>query len=209
MKPIACLLLALALLTGCATTPPAPAPAPVKDRIVLLVSIDGYRADYFGRHLSPTLEKLAATGVHAIAMQPSFPSLSFPNHYAMVTGKVPDHSGIVNNTMVDPALGSFSMGKSEAVADGRWWEDAEPVWVTAERHGIHAVTMFWPGTEAAIEGIRPTHYLKWDETVTPDARVDQLLAWLDVPPAQRPAWQRSTSMRWITRATSSVQIPRK
>ncbi|HEY4146436.1 ectonucleotide pyrophosphatase/phosphodiesterase [Pinirhizobacter sp.] len=186
MKNIPCLLLAVALLSGCATTPPTPAPAPAKERIVLLVSIDGYRADYLDRHLSPTLEKLAATGVHATAMQPSFPSLTFPNHYAIVTGKVPDHSGIVNNTMVDPALGRFSMAKRAAVADGRWWEDAEPVWVTAERHGIRAATMFWPGSEAAIEGIRPTHYLPWDGKLKPDARVDQLLAWLDVPPAQRP-----------------------
>ena len=69
-------------------------PAPL-----LLVSIDGFRADYLDRGLTPTLSALAEGGVRAEYMRPSFPSLTFPNHYALITGMRPDHSGIVANTM--------------------------------------------------------------------------------------------------------------
>ncbi|HET8899549.1 MAG TPA: alkaline phosphatase family protein, partial [Rhodanobacteraceae bacterium] len=92
------LLLCVALLAGCASQPPRQSTDSQTRTPLLLVSIDAYRADYFDRGLTPTLKALAADGVRARAMQPSFPSLTFPNHYTLVTGKYPDHHGIVNNT---------------------------------------------------------------------------------------------------------------
>lgn len=178
-------LLCLACLAACAPTPPrtgAPQPRPP----LLLISIDGFRADYLQRGLTPTLVALADGGVRAEAMQPSFPSLTFPNHYTIVTGRYPDHHGIVGNTMYDPKLGKFSLGNRAAVADGRWWAEGEPIWVTADRQGLKTATMFWPGSEAEIHGHRPDHWRPFDGQVTPDQRVDQVLAWLDLPNGQRP-----------------------
>lgn len=153
---------------------------------LLLVSIDAFRADYLQRGMTPTLVAMAADGVRAEALQPSFPSLTFPNHYTLVTGLYPDHHGIVNNTMYDPVLGRFSLGNLEAVRDGRWWAGGEPIWVTADKQGLRTATMFWPGTEAKIHGYRPDYWLPYDETVPANRRVDQILEWLDLPPAQRP-----------------------
>jgi len=182
-----------AFSAGCATQPPAastPAlsasaarPAPL-----LLISIDAFRADYIDRGLTPTLAALAKNGVHADAMQPAFPSLTFPNHYTLVTGLVPDHHGIVNNTMFDPALGKFSLGNRTAVSDGRWWAEATPIWETADAHGLRTATMFWPGSEADIHGHHPDYWKPYDGKVTPDQRVDQVLAWLDLPADQRPSF---------------------
>ena len=178
---LACALV-LALGAGCATqrTPPAP-------RTLLLVSIDGYRHDYLSRGLSPTLAALARDGVQA-SMQPSFPSLTFPNHYTLVTGLRPDRHGVVNNTMFDPALGKFSLGNRQAVGDGRWWAEGTPIWETADRHGVRTATMFWPGSEADIHGHHPDYWKPYDGAVTPDQRVDQVLAWLDLPAGQRPGF---------------------
>ncbi|MDO1528584.1 ectonucleotide pyrophosphatase/phosphodiesterase [Fulvimonas sp. R45] len=189
-----CLLAAVG--AGCATHPaaqrpaaPSVATAPARARTpLLLVSIDAYRADYYDRGLSPTLAMLAKTGVHADAMQPSFPSLTFPNHYTLVTGLRPDHHGIVNNTMVDPVLGKFSLGNRKAVSDGRWWAEGTPIWETADAHGLRTATMFWPGSEADIHGHHPDYWKPFDDSVTADQRVDQVLAWLDLPAAQRPAF---------------------
>ncbi|TAK37951.1 MAG: alkaline phosphatase family protein [Lysobacteraceae bacterium] len=177
----ACLGALLLVLSACATAP-APTPAP---RTVLLVSVDGLRADVVGSGTMPTLDALAARGVRARWMTPSYPSLTFPNHYTLVTGLRPDHHGIVNNTMRDPVLGRFSLGDRDAVEDPRWW-GGEPAWVTLQKHGGHAATMFWPGSEAPIAGQHPDQWLPFDGSMPGDARVDQVLAWLDQPPPQRP-----------------------
>lgn len=180
----------LAFSAGCATqrppqrtADPGPATTPL-----LLISIDGFRADYLQRSLSPTLQMLADDGVRARAMQPSFPSLTFPNHYTLVTGRYPDDHGIVDNSMVDPRLGSFSLDNRSAVGDGRWWDQAEPIWVSADKQGLKTATMFWPGSEASIHGYRPDHWRPYDEDMPYDTRVDTILKWLDLPAAQRPAF---------------------
>ncbi|MEO8777239.1 MAG: ectonucleotide pyrophosphatase/phosphodiesterase [Rhodanobacter sp.] len=179
-----------ALSAGCAHPPTITAtpsatgasqPAPL-----LLISIDAYRYDYIDRGFSPTLAMLARTGVQAASMQPSFPSLTFPNHYTIVTGLRPDHSGIVDNTMFDPRLGKFSHENHQAVSDGRWWEGGTPIWVTADQHGMRTATMFWPGSEARIHGYRPDYWKPFDDSVSADQRVDQVLAWFDLPAATRP-----------------------
>jgi predicted AlkP superfamily pyrophosphatase or phosphodiesterase len=120
-------------------------------------------------------------------MTPSFPTKTFPNHYTLVTGLVPDHHGIVANNMWDDALGRFSMSIREAVRDARWW-GGEPIWVTAEKQGRRAAALFWPGAEAMIGGVYASHWLPFDDNFPREARVDSVLTWLDVAPTQRPAF---------------------
>ena len=182
----------LASSAGCVTRPPS-APTAVaapssRPTPLLLISIDAYRYDYIERGLSPTLAMLARTGVQAASMQPSFPSLTFPNHYTIVTGLRPDHHGIVHNDMVDPQLGEFSLDNRRAVRDGRWWAEATPIWETADRHGLRTATMFWPGSEANIHGRYPDEWQPFDMSMPADQRVDQILAWLDLPADQRPSF---------------------
>ncbi|GIL41694.1 ectonucleotide pyrophosphatase/phosphodiesterase [Roseiterribacter gracilis] len=185
MRTLVGSILALLVLSGCAGTPQIPKPEPGP---VILISIDGFRADYLQRGKTPTIAALAAAGARSEGMRPSFPSLTFPNHYTLVTGLVPDHHGIVNNRMEDPQLDTspFTMSKEKAVRDARWWNDGEPVWVTAERNGVRSATMFWPGSEAPIRGVMASFTRAFDKKVTPEARVDQVLAWLDLPAAERP-----------------------
>ncbi|MDP1914552.1 ectonucleotide pyrophosphatase/phosphodiesterase [Brevundimonas sp.] len=174
------------IVAGCASTP-TPGPfAPAARPPVILISIDGFRWDYLQRGVTPTLNALVAEGASG-PMRPSFPSVTFPNHYTLVTGKHPDHHGIVSNAMVDAELGRFALDVPEAVTDRRWWDQAEPIWVTAEKAGLVTGTMFWPGSEAAIGGVRPTYWTRFDQSLPGDARVDQVLAWLDLPPPERPA----------------------
>lgn len=175
---IAILAAAVAVLVA---SPGATAPTPP----TILVSIDGFRPDYLDRGLTPTLSGLAGQGVRA-ALRPAFPSKTFPNHYALVTGLRPDRNGVVANTMLDPVLGRFSMSDRAAVQDRRWWDQAEPIWVTAERRGIRTAPYFWPGAEAPIQGIRPAYYAVFDDKTPSPARIQRLLGWLDLPLADRP-----------------------
>jgi predicted AlkP superfamily pyrophosphatase or phosphodiesterase len=172
-------------LAACASQAPKPTPKNVYSPLIL-ISIDGFRADYLDRGITPNLSALAADGVRAKALRSAFPTLTFPNHYSLVTGQYPDHHGMVNNTMVDSALGKFGISNKEAGRDGRWWDGGEPIWVTADKQGLRTGTMFWPGSEAEIHGHRPDYYIPFDGKLTADQRADQVLAWLDLPADQRP-----------------------
>lgn len=175
------LALTVALVLGaCATTPTRSSLADRPDRVIL-ISIDGFRDDYLNRGATPVLDRLAAEGAHG-PMRPSWPSVTFPNHYTLVTGLHPDHHGIVSNRFFDPTLGTFTMRSKETA----WWDQAEPIWVTAEKAGLKTGTMFWPGSEVEIHGVRPSHWLAFDQSMSGDARVDQVLSWLDLPIDQRP-----------------------
>ena len=90
--------------------------------------------------------------------------------------------------MYDAGLGRFKLSDRKAVADGRWWAQGTPLWETADRHGLRTATMFWPGSEADIHGDHPDYWKPYDGAVTPRQRVDQILAWLDLPPATRPSF---------------------
>jgi len=169
-------------LAGCARAPVAEKPP-----TVILVSIDGFRADYLERGLTPNIAALATRGVRAQAMRPSFPSVTFPNHYTLVTGLYPDHHGVVNNTMEDPAMPGAAFNTANA-HDERWWDEATPIWITAQRQGLHTAAMFWPGSDIPIQGTLPDRYLPFDKSVTAEKRTDTMLGWLDLPADQRPAF---------------------
>ena len=182
----ASVLLASALAACTRLPPPASGPVPrAQASSVLLISLDGFRADYLDRGLTPRLSRVVREGVRAEWMTPTYPSLTFPNHYTVVTGLHPDHHGIVHNTMRDAKLGAFSLGNREAVGNGAWW-GGEPIWVRAERAGLPTATYFWPGSEAAIQGVRPTRWKVYDDTVTVNARIDAVLEWLSEDVSTRP-----------------------
>lgn len=179
-------LLGLLLLAQLALAQPAPKLIKDLKPTVILISLDGFRPDYLDKHPPPTLRALAERGVRAKWMTPSFPSLTFPNHYAIATGLYPDHNGIVANNIYAPEFNeTFSMGKKEEVQNGRWWL-GEPIWVTAEKQGQRAGAFFFPGTEAEIGGKRPSIWKPFDDDFPNFERVDTILSWLDMPRADRP-----------------------
>ena len=200
LRPLTCvavfrlrvlLLLAVgATLAGCAVGPATVSTPPAAPTLVL-VSLDGFRWDYLDRPgvAAPTLRWIAE-GVRAERLVPVFPTKTFPNHYSLVTGLHPEAHGIVGNTMRDPERladgepARFSLGNREAVIDGQWWL-GEPIWVTAERQGVPSATVFWPGSEAEIGGVRPGRWLRYDGDLAYAARVDTALAWLDAPDPPR------------------------
>ncbi len=153
---------------------------------VVLISFDGIRHDYLDRVDTPGFDRLAATGVVADALIPVFPSLTFPSHYSIATGMYPTSHGIVGNQFYDPARDDdFNYRDTDDAQDGSWW-GGEPIWLTAERQGMAAAALFFPGTEAAIDGLRPSRWRTYDGGLPNAARVEQVLQWLRLPPDERP-----------------------
>ena len=155
---------------------------------LLLISIDGFRPDYLSKKECPSLYEFAHQGVRAKSLRPIFPSLTFPNHYTIVTGLYAEHHGIVGNEIRDPQdpKNHFSLGASrEVVNNPKWWL-GEPIWITAQKQGLKSGILFWPGSEAPHQGMLPTNFLAYDKNISSKERVEHLLKWFDLPDEKRP-----------------------
>lgn len=153
---------------------------------VILISVDGFRYDLAMRYQAKNLLNLSAQGVEATSMRPSFPSLTFPNHYSIITGLYPSHHGIVGNKFYDPARKQIYAIRNKAeVQDGTWY-GGEPLWVLAEKQKMLSASFFWVGSESDIEKTRPTYYYQYSELFTNDRRLDILKDWLQLPEGNRP-----------------------
>lgn len=156
-------------------------------RYLVVLSMDGFRWDYASRTSTPTLDYIAANGVRAERLKPSFPSTTFANHYTMATGLHPDHHGIVANRFYATDLDAHFNDRNnrESVHDGRFY-GGEPIWVTAEKQNVTTATCFWVGSEADVQGIRPTYWKKYNHSMPYTDRIDTVMYWLELPEAQRP-----------------------
>jgi predicted AlkP superfamily pyrophosphatase or phosphodiesterase len=151
---------------------------------LIVVLIDGFRADYLDRNITPVMSGLAAQGVRA-PMRPSTPSVSAPNHYTLMTGLYPDRHGMVDNTFLDPTLGFFGAEPASYAVAG-FYEQATPLWVSAERQGVRVGSAYWGSPSVPIHGVRASHQIPYAENVPNADRVDRILAWFDLPEAERP-----------------------
>ena len=173
------------LLLGMACMPSGRSGPPGARAPVVLVSFDGFRWDYAERAATPNLDRLAAAGVRAERLIPVFPSKTFPGHYSLATGLYPGHHGLLSNNLRDPGWPEvFRMAAREEVENGRWW-GGEPIWVTAKRNGLRSGVYFWPGSEAAVQGVRPDRWFRYDGSVAWERRVGAALDWLTLPTAER------------------------
>lgn len=145
---------------------------------VLLVSFDGFRHDYLSKTETPNFDRLIEGGVISDGLIPIYPSSTFPNYYAIATGLYPENNGFISNSMYDSTIGTwFSMGDREQVENPAWY-DGEPIWNTAEKHGVRTGTMFWVGSEAPIQNMRPTHWKPYDGEMPNSDRIDSVLSWM-------------------------------
>lgn len=157
--------------------------------MTILVSIDGLGANRLGTGLTRRLDAIAADGVRG-SMRPSFPTNTFPNHVTLVTGLRPDHHGVVDQKMRDPDKPGVTFKNSDPFTnrDPFWWDQADPIWLQAERAGVRTATMFWVGGDVAFKGKRPSAWWTYDSAITAAQRVDMVVDWARRPAATRPAF---------------------
>ncbi|MEO5960220.1 MAG: ectonucleotide pyrophosphatase/phosphodiesterase, partial [Opitutaceae bacterium] len=156
---------------------------------LVLISMDGFRWDYCDLHPSetPHLRQLQREGVSARGLIPVFPSNTFPNHYTIVTGLYPSHHGIINNVMFDPRTGEFfRYNTPKSSRESQWW-GGEPIWITAVNQGGVSACLYWPGSEAPLDGRQATYWRPFDYYDRTFAqRLDEMTSWFQRPPAERP-----------------------
>jgi len=172
------LTIAVAVATFCACD---------RGNYTVIVSLDGNRWDYPELYGMPFFDSLGTVGVKA-AMEPSFPASTFPNHYTMATGCVPDHNGMVHNSFRDPDDGShYSMSDSLKRFNPKYYLK-EPIWITAQKQGLKTGNIYWLGGDVAIQGQFPTYYRNWNEQPHWEfgERVDEAVRLMSLPEKERP-----------------------
>jgi len=161
-------------------------PAQEKKPYVILISADGFRYDYAEKYHATHLLQLADSGVQAPYMMPSYPSVTFPNHYTLVTGLYPSHHGLVNNSYYDRGRKDFySMSNKAKVADASWY-GGTPLWALAEEQHMLSASFYWVASEAPIKGIHPTYYYIYNDKINIHNRIQAVVDWLNLPADKRP-----------------------
>lgn len=153
---------------------------------VIVISADGFRYDYAKKYNAQNLLKLSQNGVAAKAMIPSFPSITFPNHWSLITGLFPSHHGLVDNYFYDYKRKEFyAMSNAKNAEDGSWY-GGTPLWSLAEKQGMLSASMHWVGSASDAGGARPTYYYHYFEKFSPSEKVEKVVNWLKLPMDKRP-----------------------
>jgi len=161
-----------------------------KASTTILVAMDGFRADYLNRGLTPNLRALADKGVRG-SLRPSFPSVTLSNFYTIMTGKTPDHHGIVGNQFEDESKvafgGRLSPDKPETnIKQPAWWRAALPLWASFEAQGGYSAHLYLPSLGVDSAGRPPAHYVRPTEDIKIAAEPSQFFELLDQSPSDRP-----------------------
>ncbi|NXO63213.1 ENPP4 triphosphatase, partial [Phainopepla nitens] len=145
---------------------------------LLLVSFDGFRADYLETYKLPHLQEFIEGGVLVKEVMNAFITKTFPNHYTIVTGLYEESHGIVANDMYDAdAKKKFSQFND---SDPFWWNEAVPIWVTNQQQGKGAsAAAMWPGSDVKINNTTPHFFMKYNFSVKFEERVERIVAWLN------------------------------
>lgn len=153
----------------------------------ILLSIDGFSPDYLERraHLVPNILALGREGLRAKSMQPIFPSLTFPNHWAMLTGLYAESHGIVANDFWAPDIQDEFSSRRKSSWDARWWW-GEPMWSVAERGRRRSAQMMWPGPPTTAAGITPSFWVEFRDAAPLD-KLPELLGYFDKPVDEAPS----------------------
>ena len=159
---------------------------------LILISVDGFRWDYFDKVETPNFDRIINNGIKAEGLKTVYPSKTFPNHLSIITGNYPSNHGIISNYFYDPSFDEYYYigAGSVAAQDGKWIQ-AEPIWVTVEKQLKRAMIMFWPMSDAEIQGIRPSEYYVYSDSPTNISRMEQLLNWLDLDGRNKPTFLAS------------------
>lgn len=152
----------------------------------IIISLDGFRADFLHRNLTPRLNAFVQEGVSPLYMNPSFPSVTFPNHFTLASGLYPEAHGIVGNSFWDPEMQEeFYYTDTSSSMQSKWW-NGEPFWVTAEKNGVRSAVHMWPGSEAHIGEIEPAFLDPYNGKERLGKKVTRILGFLDQPGLEDP-----------------------
>ncbi|XP_076835232.1 bis(5'-adenosyl)-triphosphatase enpp4 [Brachyhypopomus gauderio] len=143
---------------------------------LLILSFDGFRADYLNKFAFPNLQKFYSDGVLINQLTNVFTTKTFPNHYSLATGLFAENHGMLASRMYDPRVKkSFTLQND---SDPFWWNEATPIWVSLQKWGYKSAAAMWPGTDLQIQNHTSSYFLKYDSKVSFRERLGNITKWL-------------------------------
>ncbi|XP_044108026.1 bis(5'-adenosyl)-triphosphatase ENPP4 isoform X2 [Neovison vison] len=144
---------------------------------LLLVSFDGFRADYLQNYEFPHLQNFIKEGVLVEHVKNVFITKTFPNHYSIVTGLYEESHGIVANSMYDVITKKHFSDFDDK--DPFWWNEAVPIWVTNQlQENRSSAAAMWPGTDVPIHNTTPSYFMNYSSSVSFEERLNNITMWL-------------------------------
>ncbi|XP_025065365.1 bis(5'-adenosyl)-triphosphatase ENPP4 isoform X3 [Alligator sinensis] len=145
---------------------------------LLLVSFDGFRADYLKNYKLPHLHEFIKDGVLVKHVSNAFITKTFPNHYSIVTGLYEESHGIVANKMYDAETKKKFSPPHDS--DPFWWNEATPIWITnQQQENRTSAAAMWPGTDVKINNTTPHFFMKYNVSVSFVERMEKIVTWLN------------------------------
>jgi predicted AlkP superfamily pyrophosphatase or phosphodiesterase len=135
-------------LLGCAVSVRSPSEPDAAGRHIVVISVDGLRASSYAERTPkvsiPHILELKKQGSFAEAVEAVYPTVTYPSHMTLVTGRLPLEHGIYTN------LSSREPGKNPR--DWFWFSNAIKVttlWDEARGHHLTTAAVSWPVTAGA------------------------------------------------------------
>jgi len=147
---------------------------------IILISGDGFRYDYAEKYQAKNLLRLSSDGVKAKLMIPSYPTVTHPNHYAMVTGLYPGHSGIIGNNFYDPK------SKRKYNKNEKNWYQQETIFETADKQGLNTANLNWVNGKIATADLKHVYQFEKKKDISTEEKIAAITGWLKMPEEKRP-----------------------
>lgn len=167
------------------TTQATPAPnLKTNQPPLVILSIDGFSAEYLTKYQPENLLKIAKQGVQAKELIPVYPTKTFPNHISMITGRYPSNHGIIHNNFYSPEKRTaYRLGWVKLT---KQWLTGPTIWGLANEKNLKTAAFYWPASESPELSYAATIHKKYKHTTPNKSRFDQVLNWLKLPAQERP-----------------------
>uniref|UniRef100_UPI0037E84DF5 ectonucleotide pyrophosphatase/phosphodiesterase family member 7-like n=1 Tax=Semicossyphus pulcher TaxID=241346 RepID=UPI0037E84DF5 len=150
---------------------------------VLLISFDGFRWDYDRDVDTPHLDKMARDGVKALYVTPPYLTITSPSHFTLLTGRYIENHGVIHNMWFNTTT-TQTKPYYQTQFVNEWWDNGSlPIWITAQRQGLKAGSLHFPGTASSYQGqvamvreVEPILYNYKNETAWRQ-NADKVMGW--------------------------------
>ncbi|XP_047465744.1 ectonucleotide pyrophosphatase/phosphodiesterase family member 7-like [Mugil cephalus] len=119
---------------------------------LLLISFDGFRWDYDQDVDTPNLDKMAQDGVKAKYVTPPFLTFTSPTHFTVLTGRRIENYGEIRNIFFKTSTTEKKPNYVTQFVETYPDNGSLPIWITAQRQGLKAGSLHFPGTAATYNG---------------------------------------------------------